>query len=156
MNPREEGTGIPGIPTFRSAMNQMGGPLGRQRDNGAVAEGRFVPTIVFHGDRDTTVHPRNGDEVIAQCATIYSCNGVETGTAKDPQVTLRRGQVPNGHAYTRAVHRDTGGRAVLEQWRIHEAGHAWSGGSPKGSYTDLRGPNASREMIRFFHEHVLA
>src|SRR5205807_2552275 len=25
-----------------------------------------VPTIVFHGDRDTTVHPRNGDHVIAR------------------------------------------------------------------------------------------
>jgi poly(hydroxyalkanoate) depolymerase family esterase len=112
------------MPSAFAAMNQMGGPLGCQRDKGADAGERFVPTIVFHGDRDTTVHPRNGDEVIAQCATIYSCNSVDTGTAKDPQVTLRRGQVPNGHAYTRAVHRDTGGKAVLEQWRIHEAGHA--------------------------------
>lgn len=144
------------LPSAFAAMNQMGAPLGRQRDNGAGAAGRFVPTIVFHGDRDTTVHPRNGDEVIAQCATIYSRNGVNTGTAKDPQVTLRRGQVPNGHTYTRAVHHDTCGLAVLEQWRIHEAGHAWSGGSPQGSYTDPKGPNASREMIRFFYEHVLA
>lgn len=138
-----------------AAMNQMGAPLGRRRDKGAVAEGRFVPTIVFHGDRDTTVHPRNGDDLIAQSAAIYSCNGMHTGTAQDPQVTLRRGQIPNGHAYTRAIHHDTNGLAVLEQWRIDEAGHAWSGGSPRGSYTDPKGPNASREMIRFFYEHLL-
>jgi poly(3-hydroxybutyrate) depolymerase len=39
---------------------------------------------------------------------------------------------------------------VIEQWVIHGAGHAWSGGSPACSYTDLRGPNATAEMIRIF------
>ena len=34
------------------------------RENGRA--GRVVPTIVFHGDRDTTVNPINGDQVIAQ------------------------------------------------------------------------------------------
>jgi poly(hydroxyalkanoate) depolymerase family esterase len=142
------------LPSAFAAMNQMGTPLGVKRNNAAAAPERFVPTIVFHGDRDTTVHPRNGDEVIAQCTTMYACDGADTATAPHPQVTLRQGQVPDGHAYTRAVYRDTNGRAILEQWRIHGAGHAWSGGSPRGSYTDPKGPNATREMIRFFYEHA--
>jgi hypothetical protein len=39
----------------------------------------------------------------------------------------------------------------LEHWNIHALG-----GSPAGSYTDPRGPNATREMLRFFLEHSLS
>jgi poly(hydroxyalkanoate) depolymerase family esterase len=100
-----------------------------------------VPTIVFHADRDTTVHPRNGDQVIAQ-------SGLE-GLSHEVQ----QGQVPGGHAYRRTIHRDGQGHVVREQWLVHGGGHAWSGGSSAGSYTDPLGPDASAEMLRFFLEH---
>lgn len=35
----------------------------------------------------------------------------------------------------------------MEVWRIAGAGHAWAGGSPKGSYID---PARPAEMARFF------
>ena len=96
------------------------------------------PIIVFHGDRDHTVHPRNGEQLIAQHVGAHSHASVE------------RGSVPGGHRYTRTLHRNRDGEHVAEQWLIHGAGHAWSGGSNNGSYTDTRGPRATHEMMRFF------
>ena len=103
-----------------------------------------MPTIVFHGDRDTTVHPNNGDRIVEQSAK-----------AAGLKATVSDGRVPHGHAYTRTNLTDAGGRAISEHWNVHGAGHAWSGGSPAGSYTDPRGPDATREMLRFFLEHSL-
>jgi len=91
------------------------------------------------GDRDHTVSPVNGDQVIAQ-----SKAGAEL------QLTTTHGRSAGGISYTRTVRADASGRPILEQWVLHGAGHAWSGGSPAGSYTDPEGPDASREMLRFF------
>ena len=99
-----------------------------------------VPAIVFHGDRDTTVHPRNGEQVIVEWVDPAAASSVE------------QGQVPGGHAYTRTIHRDSTGRVLFEHWLVHGAGHAWSGGSPSGSYTDPKGPDAARAMLRFFDQ----
>jgi len=108
--------------------------------SGAAAE-RVVPAIVFHGDRDATVHPRNGQQVASQCVDRHD---------ESLDVVVQRGQVPGGRAYTCSVHKDAAGRVLLEHWEVHGAGHAWSGGSAGGSYTDPDGPDASREMLRFF------
>jgi poly(3-hydroxybutyrate) depolymerase len=126
------------LPSAFMAMRQGGG-------SEAVAEaGSAVPTIVFHGDRDTTVHPDNGDRILERSAK-----------APSPTTKVLRGRVPGGHAYTRTILTDASGRGISERWNIHGAGHAWSGGSPAGSYTDPRGPDATREMLRFFLKHSL-
>jgi poly(hydroxyalkanoate) depolymerase family esterase len=102
----------------------------------------IIPTIVFHGDRDTTVNLVNGDQVITQAKA-----------AAHLRVEVIQGEA-GGVPYTRTVHVNEGGRPVLEQWVLHGGGHAWSGGSTVGSYTDPRGPDASREMVRFFLHQV--
>ena len=100
-----------------------------------------IPVIVFHGGKDKTVHPRNGDQALMQ----YLENSVTTASPH-----IERGIAAGGHGYTRTIHHDSIGQAIAEQWLIHDAGHAWSGGSQRGSYTDMKGPDATREMMRFF------
>ena len=134
------------------AARDMSSAFSAMRQGGAVPSpgpGRHagshsaVPTIVFHGDGDTTVHPSNANHVVAQVKA-----------AADLDETVERGTAPQGMAFTRTVQTDTSGRSLLEQWVLHGAGHAWSGGSAAGSYTDPRGPDASREMVRFFLDHA--
>lgn len=100
-----------------------------------------VPTIVFHGTRDTTVHPLNGERVLtAALQGQHSVPGTEQGRA-------------GGRSYTRTVHVAPDGRTLAELWLIDGAGHAWSGGSPRGSYADAQGPDAAGQMLRFFTAH---
>jgi poly(hydroxyalkanoate) depolymerase family esterase len=141
------------LPSAFAAMRGRAAVPGR-RSNGDTAEvpplRRAAPAIVFHGDRDLKVHPRNADQLIAQWRAIPG------GDIASLRRRVDHGTVPGGHSYTREVYQDASGRATLEQWRVHGSGHAWSGGSHGGSYTDPRGPDATREMIRFFLEHQLS
>jgi poly(hydroxyalkanoate) depolymerase family esterase len=103
---------------------------------------RGPPTIVFHGDLDTTVHPRNGMQPVARTSRLGWVFPVQP-------ISVEHGE-ENGRRYTRTVRRNWKGRPTMEHWLVHGAGHAWSGGSAQGSYADPRGPDASREMLRFF------
>jgi poly(hydroxyalkanoate) depolymerase family esterase len=133
------------------AAMQNGGPTPEQRDTPTRKPTRVVPTIVFHGDNDTTVHPRNADHLLAHFVNFAGSRDVSGGQRLS--VTTRQGQVPGGHAYTCATYHDAKERPIMEQWTVHGLGHAWSGGSLPGSYTDPKGPDASAEMVRFFRQH---
>ncbi|MFN4130827.1 MAG: alpha/beta hydrolase family esterase, partial [Paracoccaceae bacterium] len=109
-------------------------------------QARSVPTIVFHGLADSTVHPNNGTAVIAQ--TVQ--------TRPDLRQVHGAGTSGGGRSYRHTRHDDKKGRSIAEHWEIDGAGHAWSGGKPGGSYTDPHGPDASREMLRFFAQHQRA
>ncbi len=111
----------------------------------APVQSREIPTtplIVFHGDRDQTVDPRNGEN-------LFGAAGLGAGGARS------RTTGEAGRGYTRSVITDPAGRVRAEHWLVHGAGHAWSGGSGEGRYADPLGPDASSEMLRFFREHPL-
>lgn len=122
------------LPSALDAMKQ-----GSRRAAPAAAR---VPTIVFHGSADPTVHPANGEQVFSALAGTGAVESdtVQAGAARP---ALRR------------ILRDATGRVVAEHWDVQGAPHAWSGGSPAGSYTDPKGPDATREMVRFFLQHSL-
>jgi len=124
------------------AAHDMPSAMLAMRQGGAassVTGARVVPTIVFHGDQDKTVNVVNAEQVIAQAK----------GAARLRR-SVAEGNSPGGVRYTRTVQSDDAGRALLEEWMLHGAGHAWSGGDTAGTYTDPHGPDASREMLRFF------
>ncbi len=102
-----------------------------------------MPTINFHGEEDRVVHVRNGRFVAARAADAYT-------DLRRTELTSRR---HGGHPFVRLSHRRGKGRSFTEFWVVKEAGHAWSGGSRAGRFTDSAGPDASREMLRFFLQH---
>lgn len=106
-----------------------------------------VPAIVFHGDRDVTVDPRNGDAIIAQVLG----NAAQDTPGRSADATIEQGSA-HGRTYTRTLYRNKVGFVVAEHWEVHGAGHAWFGGDPSGTYTDPEGPDASEHMLRFFRE----
>ena len=125
-----------------SALLAMQG-AGADTDTDTARPAARPPTIVFHGDQDSTVHPVNGERAAA------------TGPgAAPPEVRLVAR--PGGHASTQTLSRDASGHVTTEHWLVHGAGHAWAGGSGQGSYTDPKGPDATREMLRFFAQWQLA
>jgi len=105
------------------------------------------PTIVFHGDADHTVHVNNG------AAIIEAARAARGRDVDDTLLKQQQGQSAAGQRYTRSVESDAAGTSHTEYWQLHGAGHAWSGGSPQGSYTNAGGVDASREMLRFFLLH---
>jgi poly(3-hydroxybutyrate) depolymerase len=105
---------------------------------------KSVRTIVFHGSTDTTVHPRNAEQIIEQLLG-YSSADASGGTT----FTLQSGAI-NGRSFDRKIFRNTAGCTLAEQWLVRGTSHAWSGGSAEGSHSEPAGPDASREMLRFF------
>ena len=114
-----------------------GGPTAPRRSPKA---GATPPTIVFHGDADATVNVVNGERVLAAAGVSASDD-------------VRHGVSAAGVPWTRRTWVGGQGAERAEQWTIHGAGHAWSGGDLSGTYTDPRGPDASAEMLRFFLAH---
>ena len=143
------GAGAAAMPAARATRRPRRGVA---PDVGTAPADRATPTIVFHGDADATVHPSNGERVVG--ATLQAAVGAPLAAQK---TTVKSAAA--GRAYTRTVHRRARAAptepSVVEHWVIHGAGHAWSGGSAKGSFADASGPDASREMVRFFEEHPL-
>ena len=72
------------------------------------------------------------------------------GNVDNAPEALETGTTAGGYRYTKTSYADRAGVDVLQEWVVDELGHAWSGGSPEGSFTDPRGPDASQIVWDFF------
>lgn len=118
---------------------------GKGRKRVAPSGGAFVPVITFHGEGDRTVHPDNSAQIHAANAAAEQ---MSAATRK-----VEEGVSDGGRRFRRVSMVDAKGVSLSEDWQVAGAGHAWFGGSSAGSYTDASGPDASREMLRFFLQH---
>jgi poly(hydroxyalkanoate) depolymerase family esterase len=126
------------VPSAFAAMQRPG----RALRPAASSDGIAARTILFHGDNDPTVNVCNGVRIIEQLTTWVA----DPGRLHARVATTQCG----GRGVTVTAHRDAAENTVIEEWIIHGAGHAWSGGNPAGSFADATGPDASAEMVRFF------
>jgi len=128
------------IATLREAMSAMRSGASPAARGGRMAVAR-LPTIVFHGDQDSVVHPANAAGFLLH---------LQHSSPLPLLSRAEKGRSAGGRSFTRTLYRHGPSEVLLEDWTVHGAGHGWSGGRPSGSYTDPAGPNASREMVRFF------
>lgn len=136
------GVALGGVRSLGAAMASMRGERAPGSDGKLP---RQLPTIVFHGDNDRVVHPSN--------AAAFLRN-IERSRPGPLLCRSHDGRSPGGRDYRRHIYRSAAtGEVLLEDWLVHGSGHGWSGGKPIGSHTDPAGPDASREMIRFFLAH---
>jgi len=115
---------------------------------GAKGEGvSALPTIVFHGYADKTVHPDNGENISDAAVAAFKASGLP--------LLKQSSAVGDNKAQNaeRVTYRGDDGLSYVEHWQINEGPHAWSGGDAKGSYTDPDGPSASEAMLAFFMQH---
>lgn len=107
----------------------------------------LMPTIVFHGSHDDTVHPDNSEQLTAAALQTLQAGGLALTCVESDEAA---GSTRQAHV---ARWIDAQGQSQLEQWTVHTGPHAWSGGDPAGSFTDPQGPDASRAMLEFFLRH---
>ena len=124
------------VPSAYAAMRGEGARSSRRLTDVGGSEGS-PRTIVLHGAADKIVHPSNAAMIVEAESRASHTDQQEEGFEA-------------GRGFTRTVTRDEANLVVAEHWIIHGAGHAWSGGNSDGSYADPKGPDASREMVRFF------
>jgi poly(hydroxyalkanoate) depolymerase family esterase len=108
----------------------------------------FVPALVMHGDRDSTVHPLNAEQTVQQFQAFAEL----TGTSPAPLVeSQERRVISPGRAYRQRdyLHKD---RVLLRKIIVEGMGHAWSGGDERHRFNDAAGPNASQLVWDFVSE----
>ena len=135
------------------ALAVMQGNMADEAALGALAKSamgsmaRPIPSILFQGGSDAVVKSANAVKLVAQLAEAR-------GERVDDKTVRGKGdsaQTAEGYHYSRSILGDRD--KAIELWIIQELGHAWSGGSSEGTFTDGKGPKASAEMMRFFLEH---
>ncbi len=124
-------------------------PFGEGAFAAMGARARIVPTLVIHGESDQVVAPINGAQAAKQW---FLTNAMAKGQVLDTTSggTDRVVTEEGGYRVTRSTYRAKDGMPLSWLVMVRELGHAWSGGSTEGTFTDAKGPLASALVVDFF------
>lgn len=118
---------------------------------GPQALEHHMPTIVFHGSADTTVHPDNSQSIVQAATAALTASGLALQYSE--ALLSPPSADENLRQAKRSIYKGDDGRSFIEHWSIVGSPHAWAGGNPAGSYTDPEAPGASAAMLAFFLQH---
>lgn len=115
---------------------------------------RAVPALVVHGKVDAVLAKRNADETVMQWTGLFE-HLRRTQGLPPLEKSVEVVATVNDYTTHRTNWTDERGRAMITALVIDELGHAWSGGSPSGTFTDAKGPDVSRLIASFCEQHPL-
>ena len=133
-----------------SAQNMMSA-FGAMRQGAKGSTIQALPTIVFHGTADKTVHPNNGEFITNAALTALASKGL--ALEKIHSTVNGATEKTTERITERTDYRAANGLSYVEHWLVDAGSHAWSGGDATGTYTDPVGPSASAAMLAFFLQH---
>jgi poly(hydroxyalkanoate) depolymerase family esterase len=147
---------------FNGGVAAMGGYILDAQKSGQAAyeamggHARVVPTVIFHGAKDKIVPQSNADYQVKQWQTTNDLadDGVLNGSVPSAAVSTRTG-VGLGGQYTVSSYGDGKGNEIVQDWRIADMEHAWSGGCACTKYSYPNGPSATTALYEFFSKHPM-
>jgi len=109
----------------------------------------MVPTLVIHGDRDTTVNPVNADLIMEQLQARAECIDPGGGAV----LASDEYRIESGERTCQQRDHTQRGRIVLRKVLVEGLGHAWSGGDSRYAFNEADGPDASRLIVDFVMQY---
>lgn len=109
-----------------------------------------VPVMMIHGEKDGIVTAKYSSQGLEQYTLLndYLDDGENNQSFRLGEVEEKSGTVEGGHSYTLQYWKHP--NSPLARLSVRNMDHAWSGG-PQQSYSDPKGPDASRMIWRFFN-----
>jgi poly(3-hydroxybutyrate) depolymerase len=152
-----------GIP-YRAAANVMEGVAAMTRgasDPNALAttavadmgsRARAIPVIIMQGAADPVVKPVNAEHTRDMWLAMNALSlgaGARAATPTTP--TNEQRHESGGLGVVESCYQSRAGATGCDVMTlfIDGLGHAWSGGSKAGTFTDERGPDATEAILRF-------
>jgi poly(hydroxyalkanoate) depolymerase family esterase len=109
------------------------------------------PMVVFHGQGDNIVNRENGDEVVRQFIALNDLadDGKKNGSLKEAPAAPQ--DAGSTYRYTLTTY-SSGGKPLVQYYKVDKLGHAWSGGKDDLLFSDAKGPDASALIWSFFRQ----